>query len=271
MLPYFTEQFGNAASRQHRLGWEAQRRGRAGARAGGGADRRRRARRSSSPAARPRRTTSRSRGCARAARRQRARSLRDGGRPSTSRCSTRASGSSTTGWRVTVLPVERDGLVDLDRARARGHRPTRRCVSVMAANNEIGVLAAADGRLRRSRTRKARCAHRRGAGASGKVPFDVEALGVDLASLTAHKLYGPKGVGALYVRRTKPRRSGSRALSTAAARSAGMRSGTLNVPGIVGFGAAAAIAARGDGRAKRSGWRAARSAAGSGCGRGRAA
>jgi cysteine desulfurase len=112
----------------------------------------------------------------------------------------------------------------------------------MAANNEIGVLAPI--------AEIAAIAHRRGAllhvdavQAAGKVPFDV-AWGVDLASITAHKLYGPKGVGALYVRRRNPRVT-LVAQVDGGGHERGMRSGTLNVPGIVGFGAACSQARAG--------------------------
>jgi cysteine desulfurase len=143
------------------------------------------------------------------------------------------------GCRTTVLAVNADGSIDLA---ALGAAVTDRtaAVSVMAANNEIGVLAPLKA--------VADIAHASGAvlhtdavQALGKVPFDVGALGVDLASLTAHKVYGPKGVGALYVRRRNPRVTIA-PLFDGGGHERGMRSGTLNVPGIVGFGAAASIA-----------------------------
>ena len=151
------------------------------------------------------------------------------------------------GWRVTVLPVSASGLIDLA---ALEHAVTERTalVSVMAANNEIGVLQPIK--------EAAVIAHAKGAWfhtdavqAAGRVPFDVEALDVDFASVTAHKIYGPKGVGALYVRRPSSARvsEARRDIAIAAqidggGHERGMRSGTLNVPGIVGFGRAAEIA-----------------------------
>ena len=140
------------------------------------------------------------------------------------------------GWRVTVLPVRASGLIDLA-ALEDAITDRTALVSVMAANNEIGVL--------QPLAEAAALAHAKGAWfhtdavqAAGRVPFDVEALGVDFASLTAHKIYGPKGVGALYVRRAVavvPQVEGG-------GHERGMRSGTLNVPGIAGFGRAAEIA-----------------------------
>ena len=145
-----------------------------------------------------------------------------------------------SGCEVTVLPVASDGQIDLAALRAAVTERTA-VVSVMTANNEIGVLAPL--------AEIADIAHERGAllhtdavQAAGKVPFDVK-VGADLVSLTAHKMYGPKGVGALYVRR-KPRRVTLASQMDGGGHERGMRSGTLNVPGIVGFGEAAALAAR---------------------------
>jgi cysteine desulfurase len=145
------------------------------------------------------------------------------------------------GCHVTYVPVESDGLVDLDRVRS-AVTPNTIAISAMAANNEIGVVAQlAD--LAAIAHEKGALLHSDAVQAIGKIPLDVEALGIDLASVTAHKLYGPKGVGALYVRR-RPRRVAVTPLFDGGGHERGMRSGTLNVPGIVAFGAASAIAAR---------------------------
>ena len=143
------------------------------------------------------------------------------------------------GWRVTVLPVDASGVIDVTEASEAMTERTA-LVSVMAANNEIGVLQPLE-ELAAAAHAKGAWFHTDAVQAVGKVPFDVEALDVDFASITAHKIYGPKGVGALYVRRK------GRAISIAAeidggGHERGMRSGTLNVPGIVGFGRAAEIA-----------------------------
>jgi len=142
------------------------------------------------------------------------------------------------GFQVTFLPVRRDGLVDLDQLSAAITDRTL-LVSVMMANNEIGVVqpVAEIGRIARSR---GVLFHTDAVQAAGKVPFDVDRLNVDLASLSAHKMYGPKGVGALYVRRKNPRVLLTPGID-GGGHERGMRSGTLNVPGIVGFGKAAAI------------------------------
>ena len=145
------------------------------------------------------------------------------------------------GFRVTYLPVRKDGLVDLDELRdALGEKTI--LISVMMANNEIGVIqpVAEIGRIARERRV---LFHTDAVQAAGKVPLDVNAIHADLVSLSAHKMYGPKGVGALYVRRKDPRVLLVPVID-GGGHERGMRSGTLNVTGIVGFGKAAQIAAR---------------------------
>jgi cysteine desulfurase len=143
-----------------------------------------------------------------------------------------------TGARVTYLDVEKDGRVDLAKLAAAITDQTI-LVSVMLANNEIGTVQplAEIGKLCRSR---GVLFHSDAVQGVGKVPFDVESMKIDLASVTAHKIYGPKGIGALYVRR-KPRVRIA-PLIDGGGHERGMRSGTLNVAGIVGFGKAAEIA-----------------------------
>jgi len=145
------------------------------------------------------------------------------------------------GCRITYLPVGRDGLIDLDRLREAITEKTI-LISVMYANNEIGVIQPIReiGRIAREH---GVLFHTDAVQALGKVPIDVNADMIDLASLTAHKIYGPKGVGALYVRRKNPRVQLT-AQMDGGGHERGMRSGTLNVPGIVGFGEACAIAKR---------------------------
>jgi cysteine desulfurase len=143
------------------------------------------------------------------------------------------------GFEVTVLGVQPDGLVDLAALRASITDRTI-LVSVMAANNEIGVLQPVReiGLMARDRGVVFHCD---AVQALGKVPFDVNEIAVDLVSMTAHKMYGPKGVGALYVRRHN-RKFELEPLIDGGGHERGLRSGTLNVPGIVGFGRAAQIA-----------------------------
>ena len=140
---------------------------------------------------------------------------------------------------VTYLPIGRDGLIDLDALSAAITDRTV-LVSVMAANNEIGVLQplARIGALCRER---GVLFHTDAAQAFGKVPLDVEAMNLDLVSLTAHKIYGPKGVGALYVRRRNPRVRLAPQMD-GGGHEGGFRSGTLNVPGIVALGTISEIA-----------------------------
>jgi cysteine desulfurase len=145
------------------------------------------------------------------------------------------------GYRVTYLPVQGDGLVDLDMLREAITDKTI-LVTIMYANNEIGVIqpVAEIGKICRE---KGVLFHTDGVQAIGKVPVDVNKDHIDLMSITGHKLYGPKGVGALYVRRKAPRVQLT-AQMDGGGHERGMRSGTLNVPGIVGLGEACAISQR---------------------------
>ncbi len=145
----------------------------------------------------------------------------------------------TQGKRVTILPVNADGLLDMGQL-ADAIGPDTILVSVMWANNETGVLQpiAEIGGLCRER---GVLFHSDATQAVGKIPTDVQSANIDLMSLSAHKMYGPKGAGALYVRRRNPRVSLS-AQMHGGGHERGMRSGTLNVPGIIGFGAAAQAA-----------------------------
>ena len=143
------------------------------------------------------------------------------------------------GYRVTYLPVKADGLIDLDDLR-RAIDDKTILVTIMSANNEIGVLqpVAEIGRICHE---KGVIFHTDAVQAVGKVPVDVQAMNIDVLSLTAHKIYGPKGVGALYVRRRNPRVQIAAQID-GGGHERGMRSGTLNVPGIVGLGKACEIA-----------------------------
>ncbi len=162
------------------------------------------------------------------------------------------------GFRVTYLPVQKDGRIDLDDLK-RAMDDKTILVTIMTANNEIGVLQPI-------REIGALC-HERGVlfhtdavQAIGKVPFNVIEDNVDLASISAHKLYGPKGVGALYVRRKNPRVQ-LVAQIDGGGHERGMRSGTLNVPGIVGLGQGLRNCRDGDGRRSQATGRPARSPA----------
>lgn len=144
------------------------------------------------------------------------------------------------GFRVTWLPVGRDGLVDPGAVEAAiGERTV--LVSIMYANNEVGVIqpVAEIGAICRKR---GVLFHSDAVQAVGKVPVNVDAASIDLLSISAHKMYGPKGVGALYVRRNP--RVQLAAQMDGGGHERGMRAGTLNVPGIVGLGGACAICGR---------------------------
>lgn len=143
------------------------------------------------------------------------------------------------GCRVTFLPVNDKGFVSLDDVRNAITEKTI-LISIMTANNEVGVVQdiKAIGKIARER---GVLFHTDAVQAVGKIHFNVNDMNVDMASLSAHKMYGPKGVGALYVRRRNPRVLLTPIID-GGGHERGMRSGTLNVPGIAGFGKAAQIA-----------------------------
>jgi len=143
------------------------------------------------------------------------------------------------GAEVTYLEVQPDGLIDLKALEA-AMKPTTILVAIMYANNEIGVVQPVK-EIAAIAKKHGALFFTDGVQAVGKIPVDVIADGIDIMAFTAHKMYGPKGVGALYVRRKNPRVKVT-AQMDGGGHERGMRSGTLNVPGIVGFGKAAEIA-----------------------------
>ena len=142
------------------------------------------------------------------------------------------------GFDVHVVPVQHDGIVDLDALSSAVTNDTI-LVSVMAANNEIGTLQPL-GEIATIAHECGALLHTDAAQGAGKIPLDVHAMGIDLLSMTGHKMYGPKGCGALFVAGRKPKLLPVAQLD-GGGQELGVRSGTLNVPGIVGLGAAAEI------------------------------
>jgi cysteine desulfurase len=142
------------------------------------------------------------------------------------------------GYEVTYLPVAKDGRIDLDDLKRAITNKTI-LITIMYANNEIGVVQPIQeiGKIAKD---KGVLFHTDGVQAAGKIPVDVQRDNIDMISLTAHKIYGPKGCGALYVRRRNPRVQLAAQID-GGGHERGMRSGTLNVPGIVGFGKAAEL------------------------------
>jgi cysteine desulfurase len=236
MLPYFTEKFGHPASRNHPFGWEAE-----------GAVDAARARIARLVGARdPKELVFTSGGTEsiNLALKGVAEMYREKGNHIVTTAIEQRAGIDTCkrlerqGFEVTYVPVQRSGLVDVDDLR-RAITDRTILLSVMFANNEIGTIQdiAAIGKLAKE---KGVIFHTDATQATGKIPVDVEAMGIDLLSTTAHLMYGPKGVGALYVRRKAPRVRIA-PLFDGGGHERGMRSGTLPVPLCVGFGVAAEI------------------------------
>ena len=146
-----------------------------------------------------------------------------------------------TGMRVTYLPVDRFGMVDMDELE-NSITPDTILVSVMAANNEVGTIPHME-EIGRTAHRHGILFHTDAAQAAGHIPLDVERMQIDLMSISAHKMHGPKGVGALYVRSMKPVVR-LQPMMHGGGQENNQRSGTLNVPAIAGFGRAAEIAVR---------------------------
>jgi cysteine desulfurase len=235
MLPFFSERFGNPASRQHAFGWEAQEavdtaRSQVAALIGASAGEIV----FTSGASESNNLAIKGAAC----------SLREKGNHLITVATEHKSVLDTfkklesDGWQVTFLGVDKEGFIDLDELRAAITDRTT-LISVMAANNEIGTLQPI-AEIGAMAAERGVLFHTDAAQAAGKIPIDVRAMNIDLLSLTGHKYYGPKGAGALFVRRSKPRIELECQIHGGGHEN-GFRSGTLNVPGIVGLGAAAEI------------------------------
>jgi cysteine desulfurase len=236
MLPYFTEKFGNAASRNHPFGW-----------AGEEAVENARAQVASLIAATPKEIifTSGATESDNLMIKGVAEMYREKGNHIVTQAIEHKAVLDTCkrlekdGFEVTYLPVQRDGRVDPEDVR-RAITPKTILITIMYANNEIGVInpIAEIGKIAKERGIFFAVD---GVQAVGKIPVDVQKDNIDLLAISAHKIYGPKGVGALFVRRRNPRVQLA-AIIDGGGHERGMRSGTLNVPGIVGLGAACEIA-----------------------------
>jgi cysteine desulfurase len=240
MIPYFTEKFGHPASRNHPFGWEAE----------GGVDVAREQIAKLIGARDPKEIVFTSGGteAINLALKGVVEMYREkGNHIVTTTIEQRATLDvckrlERQGVEVTYVSVGRDGLVDVEAVRAALTDKTI-LISIMFANNEIGTIqpVAALGKLAKE---KGIIFHSDATQAAGKVPVDVEAMGIDLLSVTAHMMYGPKGVGALYVRRKNPRVRIA-PMVDGGGHERGMRSGTVPVPMVVGFGKAAEISREG--------------------------
>ena len=236
MLPYFAEKFGNAASRNHAFGWAAEE-----------AVETARQRIAALIGATPKEIifTSGATESDNLMIKGIAEMYREKGRHVITQVTEHKAVLDTCkrlekqGYEVTYLPVQSDGCVNPDEVRA-AIRPTTILITVMYANNEIGTIQP---------IREIGCIAKDhgvffavdGVQAAGKIPVDVQRDNIDLLALSAHKMYGPKGVGALYVRRGNPRVQLS-PMVEGGGHERGMRSGTLNIPGIVGLGKACEVA-----------------------------
>ncbi len=235
MLPYFSEKFGNAASRNHSFGWAAEE-----------AVENARAQIARLINASPKEIifTSGATESNNLAIKGAAEMYREKGNHIITQVTEHKAVLDTCkrmekyGYEVTYLPVAKDGRIDLDDLR-RAITSKTILITIMYANNEIGVIQPIE-EIGKIAKEKGVLFHSDGVQAAGKVPVDVQRDNLDMISLTAHKLYGPKGCGALYVRRRNPRVQLASQID-GGGHERGMRSGTLNVPGIVGFGKAAEI------------------------------
>jgi len=238
MMPYFTDKFGNAASRNHSFGWEAEEAVENG---------RKQVADLIGATAKEIIFTSGATESDNIALKGAAEMYAEKGDHIITTAIEHKAILDSASWleqrniRVTYLPVGRDGLIDLEQLEQAMTDRTI-LVSVMAANNEIGTVQPIReiGALTRKR---GILFHTDAVQAAGKIKLDVDDMNIDIMSLSAHKIYGPKGIGALYVRRKGPRVRLTPVVH-GGGHERGMRSGTLNVPGIVGFGKACEICAR---------------------------
>ncbi|MCC6271830.1 MAG: cysteine desulfurase [Deltaproteobacteria bacterium] len=238
MLPYFREAFGNAASRQHAFGWRAEaavEKARTQVARAIGAEAKEIVFTSGATEGNNLAIFGVAERCA-----EQGRHLIVGATEHRAVLDP-AQRLAERGYEVAILPVDRFGRVDPE-ALKRAIRPDTILISLMFANNEVGTLhpVVEIGKIAKERGVLFHCD---AAQALGKVPIDVEAAGIDLLTLSAHKFYGPKGVGAIYVRGKNPRVRLA-PLLYGGGHERGLRSGTLNVPGIVGMGEAAELATR---------------------------
>ncbi len=238
MLPYFTETFGNAASRNHSFGWEGEK---------GVATSREQIAQLIHCHPKEIIFTSGATESNNLALKGAAEMYREKGNHIITAVTEHKAILDTAkhlekeGAVVTYLTVDRDGLIDLEALKAAITDKTI-LISIMHANNEVGVIQpiAEIGRIAKENGILFHCDATQGV---GKLPVDVDAMGIDIMSFSAHKIYGPKGVGGLYVRKKNPRVRLA-PIFDGGGHERGMRSGTLNVPGIVGLGMACEIAGK---------------------------